>query len=311
MHGVRRMARWTAADVPDQTDRVAVITGANSGLGLETARVLAGRGATVILGCRSRSRGAEARADILRDHPDAHVEILEIDVASLESVADAAAALRDSFKVVDLLVLNAGIMATPRRETVDGFESQLATNHLGHFAFTGHLLGALDAVPAARVVHVSSLAAHSGTMRFDDLMHTRGYSPFSVYAQSKLANQLFAFGLQRRLAAAGSSTVSLAAHPGFAQTNLMLQTAGLRHVAGIVRPFVGMFWNDAARGALPQLYAATSPDAVPGGYYGPDGLGERAGWPVPARVAKGAQSEDTADRLWVASEALTGVRYLS
>ncbi len=190
-------------------------------------------------------------------------------------------------------------------------EQQFGVNHLGHFALTGQLLEALQAADAARVVSVSSLAALDGRMHWDDLMHTQGYRPLPVYCQSKLANQLFAYGLQRRLAAAGSSVVSVAAHPGFAQTNLLGTTAGARWFKPLIKPIIGLVWNDAARGALPQLYAATSPEAAPGGYYGPDGLGERAGWPTEARVPARATVVEDQDRLWDESKRLTGVTYLS
>lgn len=303
--------RWTVADIPDQTGRVAVVTGGNSGLGLETCRALAGAGATVVLGARRPDAGEAARADILRTHPQAAVEVARLDVGDLAQLQEAASAVVARHPAIDLLVNNAGIMATPQGTTADGFEQQLGVNHLGHFALTGHLLPALEAAPAARVVHVSSLAALDGRMAWDDLMHAARYQPFTVYCQSKLANQLFAYGLQRRLAVAGSATASIAAHPGFAQTNLLSTTRGVSWLTPVVRPLIGLMWNDAARGALPQLFAATSPDAEPGGYYGPDGWGERAGWPTAARVPAAARVEADQDRLWAESERLTGVRYLS
>lgn len=302
--------RWTTDDIPDQSGRVAVVTGGNSGLGLETCRALAGKGATVVLGCRTPAKGEAAREDILASHPEADVRVEHIDVASLDAVSKAAARILLDHPRIDLLVNNAGIMATPQGQTVDGFEQQLGTNHLGHFALTGLLLPGLRDAPGARVVHVSSLAARGGRMRWDDLMHTRGYRPLPVYNQSKLANQLFAYGLQRRLEAHGVDARSIAAHPGFAQTNLLTTTQGVQSLAGLIKPVIGMFWNDAAQGALPQLYAATAPDAQPGGYYGPDGWGERAGYPAPSFVPKAARSEADQDRLWEVSEALTGVSYL-
>lgn len=306
----RASHRWTTEDIPDQTGRVALVTGGNSGLGLETCRALAGKGATVVLCCRTPAKGEAAREDILGTHPAASVEVQTLDVAALDSVQQAANALLERHPAIHLLVNNAGIMATPKGQTVDGFEQQFGTNHLGHFALTGRLLPALKAASGARVVHVSSLAARGGRMRWDDLMHEKGYSPLAVYNQSKLANQLFAYGLQRRLAAHGIDASSIAAHPGFAQTNLLTTTQGVRAFVGLVRPVIGMFWNDAAQGALPQLFAATAPDAEAGGYYGPDGLGERAGWPAPSFVPKAARSETDQDRLWTVSEELTGVRYL-
>lgn len=302
-------SRWCETDIPDLSGKTALVTGGNSGLGLETCRALAGRGARVLLGSRDPVRGEIARTDILRAHPGAAVEVVEVDVASLASVEAAAAAIAARTEALDVLVNNAGVMATPQGQTTDGFELQLGTNHLGHFALTGRLFGLLAAAPAARVVHVSSLAARDGAMRWDDLMHRTNYHPFRVYAQSKLANQLFAFGMHRRMQALGSSVDSIAAHPGFAQTNLLSTTRGASWLAPIIKPFIGMVWNDAAQGALPQLYAACAPEAEPGGYYGPDGRGERVGWPAPARIPEAATSEADQDRLWRESEDLTGVRW--
>ena len=304
------MARWTLAHIPDQSGRTALITGANSGLGLETARALASKGAHVILGCRNVKKGQVAIDDIGTTCPGAKLSLQLVDVSSLASVAEAAASVKEQHSALDLLINNAGIMATPRGDTVDGFEQQFATNHLGHFALTGHFLPLLSAAPAARVVHVSSIAARQGQMRFDDLMHRKGYRPFKVYAQSKLCNQLFAYELQRRLAAADSSVVSIAAHPGFAQTNLLSGVWAAGPIAPLVRPFIPLFWNDAVKGALPQLFAATSMEAEPGGYYGPGGLGEMAGYPKPARPPRAALDESAAKQLWEVSAELSGVRYL-
>ncbi len=303
--------RWTEADIPDLTGQVAVVTGGNSGLGYETCLALAAHGATVILGSRSRDKGLAARDQILAQHPQASVTVHALDVASLDSLRTAAASIGEAHPAVHLLINNAGIMATPKGTTADGFESQLGTNHLGHFALTGLLWDALVASGGARVVHVSSLAARAGRMRWDDLMHTRGYEPITVYSQSKLANQLFAYGLQRRAEAAGAPVVSIAAHPGMAQTNLLGSSMGGSVLRPLLNPFVGLFWNTAAQGALPQLYAATAPDAQPGGYYGPDGWGERSGAPSPAVVPGRARSEADQDRLWAESEALTGVAFLT
>src|SRR3954454_7909683 len=214
------MSGWTARDVPSQTGRVAVVTGANSGLGLATARELARAGATVVLGCRDAARGAAAVERIRSDVPDAAVDLQLLDLASLASIADFAGRLTSSYPGIDLLINNAGVMAIPRAETADGFEMQFGTNHLGHFALTGRLVDALRARAGSRVVTVSSTAHKPGQINFDDLMSQRSYKKWGAYSQSKLANLLFAFELQRRLAAAGSETISVAAHPGYSATNL-------------------------------------------------------------------------------------------
>ena len=297
--------------VPDQTGRVAVVTGANSGIGFHAAARLAEAGAHVILACRNPDKAADAVARVKKRAPDAEVEVVALDLSSLASVRDAAQAIRDRHLKIDLLVNNAGVMAIPRSETEDGFETQIGTNHLGHFALTGLLLDLVRAAPASRVVTVSSSAHKTGKIDFDDLHGTKGYRKWGAYGQSKLANLLFAYELQRRLTAAGAETISVAAHPGWAATNL--QTSG-RGITGGPMLLMSNLANKVIAqsdemGALPTLYAATSADVEPGGYYGPGGFQELKG--LPKAVTSTSRSRDEADaaRLWSLSEELTGVVY--
>jgi protochlorophyllide reductase len=301
---------WTTAAIPDQTGRLALITGASSGLGLETARALLARGATVILGCRSRAKAELARQALLAEAspaaPAGTVELLDLDLADLDSVRTAAARLADRHGCLDLLINNAGVMGMPRTLTRDGFESQFGINHLGHFALTGALLPLLAGRPDARVVSVTSGAQYFGRIAFDDLQGERRYDRWQAYGQSKLANVMFALELQARLAAAGSGVRSLAAHPGLARTNLQpasVAASGSRLEALAYR-LMGPLFQSAAMGALPQLYAATAPEAEPGGHYGPDQLGGMRGWPAAARVAPAALAASERQRLWQVSETL-------
>ena len=296
---------WTIQDLPDQTGRLAVVTGASSGTGWETANALAARGATVVLACRNAQKTEAALQRIRLAHPGARVEGQALDLGSLRSIRKAAAALRARFDRVDLLINNAGVMIPPYGRTEDGFETQIGTNHLGHYAFTGLLLDRLLATPGARVVTMSSAAHRIGGINFDDLHAERGYRAWAAYGQSKLANLLFTYELQRRLAAAGSGTLALAAHPGWARTELQ------RHVGGLLGLPMALlapgFSQGSEGGALPLLRAATDPAALGGTYYGPAGLLELKGRPV--RVSSNGRSHDEAlqGRLWQRSEQETGV----
>ena len=297
---------WTADDIPDQTGRVAVVTGANSGLGLVTARELARAGARVVLASRSAGKLEGAAALIASAVPGADLEPAVLDLADLDSVrafAEAAPAR------LDLLINNAGVMAAPHRVTKQGFESQLATNHLGPFALTGLLLGRLLAAPAPRVVTVSSQMHRGGKINFDDLQGERKYSRWGAYQQTKLANLMFCFELQRRATAAGSALLSLAAHPGYAATNL--QAAGTDRFYERWFMAIGnrLFAQSADLGALPTLYAATAPDLPGGTFVGPDGRGEQRGYPTVVTAAGKAYDEQDWRRLWEVSEELTGVHY--
>ncbi|MBC3841660.1 SDR family NAD(P)-dependent oxidoreductase [Streptacidiphilus sp. 4-A2] len=290
---------WTAADVPDQTGRVAMVTGATGGLGLATAAVLARRGATVVLACRDRAKGRAAAERV-----GGRSELLELDLASLESVRAAAEETRERYDRLDLLINNAGVMAPPRRTTADGFELQLGTNHLGHFAFTGLVLDLMREVPGSRVVVLGSLAhkVARGGVDFADLQSERHYNRAEAYAQSKLANLMFMYALLRRLRASGAQTIALGAHPGLASTGLTRDLPSvLRRSEWMIAPIT----QSADRGALCPLRAATDPRAMGGHYYGPDGPFEVRGWPVLKASSVAAHDEAAQDRLWTVSEELT------
>jgi NAD(P)-dependent dehydrogenase (short-subunit alcohol dehydrogenase family) len=299
---------WSAADVPDQSGRVAVVTGANSGLGLETAKVLAARGATVVLACRDPKRAEAAAKEV--GAQGGSTELLGLDLASLESVRAAAAELRERHQRIDLLINNAGVMVPPYGRTSDGFELQLGTNHLGHFAFTGLVLDRIRDVPGARIVVLASLAHQMarGGMNFEDLHSERGYNRITAYGRSKLANLLFAYELQRRLDAAGAEAVALAAHPGYSSTELTRHLPRVLQPANrlLVEPF---FAQPAVRGALPTLRAATDPQARGAQYYGPSGFQEMRGAPELTRSTRASYDAAAQRRLWAASEELTGVSY--
>jgi NAD(P)-dependent dehydrogenase (short-subunit alcohol dehydrogenase family) len=301
--------KWTADRIPDQTGRVAVVTGANSGLGLITARELARAGATVVLACRNTDKGATALGELRNDVPEARADLVALDLASLDSIRSFAQGFKDAHEGLDLLINNAGVMAPPRRTTKDGFELQFGTNHLGHFALTGLLLGALGGRTDARVVTVSSTAHRMGRIDFDDLHGERRYRRWRAYGQSKLANLLFALELDRRLRAAGSTIKSLAAHPGYAATNL--QSAAAPVLDRVVMVVTNRLLAQSGEvGALSLLYAATEPGLEGGTYVGPDGRGEHRGHPQPEAVpARAALDEAVAARLWDASEEATGVRF--
>lgn len=301
-------SRWTAADVPDQTGRIAVITGANSGIGYEAAAVLAARGAHVVMAVRNLDKGAAARDRIVAASPGAEVTLQELDLTSLDSVNVAAEALRSTYPRIDLLVNNAGVMWTPKETTKDGFELQFGTNHLGHFALTGLLLDHLLAVPGSRVVVVSSLAHKLlADIHLDDLQWERRYSRIAAYGQSKLANLLFAYELQRRLALRDEPTIAVAAHPGGSYTELARNVPTILHPAyRIVGPLV---FQSAAMGALPTLRAATDPDVQGGQYYGPDGIGEQRGNPKLVQSSPRSHDPELQRRLWTVSEELTGVTF--
>jgi NAD(P)-dependent dehydrogenase (short-subunit alcohol dehydrogenase family) len=314
---------WTVAEIPSQVGRRALVTGANSGIGYYTALELARSGAHVILACRDRTKGEEALARLRAETVDASAEVVLLDLASLDSVREVAAAEVARGLPLDLLINNAGVMAPKKRqETADGFELQFGTNVLGHFALTALLLPALERAVAIqaqrpRVVTVASIAHKQGQLNFDDLQSTGSYSPMRAYRQSKLANLTIAFELDRRLRAAGppaSGVMSVAAHPGVASTNIF-RVGPFPPVERLVRRWIaaaiGAVLNSGAEGALPTLFAATSPDVVNGGYYGPQGFQEMRGGDVgPAKVAAQALDQAAAARLWRECERLTGISLL-
>ena len=303
---------WTADDIPPQAGRTVVITGANSGIGYEAARQLVAKGAHVVLACRDQAKGRRALESITAAQPSASVELMELDLADLGSIRRFAAAARAASPALHVLCNNAGVMAIPHRTTRDGFEMQFGTNHLGHFALTGLLLERLLATPGARVVTVSSGAHKFGVMHWNDLQGERSYGGWRAYGQSKLANLLFTYELQRRLVTAHAGLISVACHPGYAATNL--QAAGPRMQGSSIGEAVWELANrllaqSAAMGALPTLYAATAPDIQGGDYIGPDGLGEQWGHPKKVRSNSRSHDPEAQRRLWEISEQLVGVRY--
>jgi len=303
---------WTAERIPDLNGRTAIVTGANSGLGFETASELARCGARVVLACRDPEKSAATTAAIHAAHPPASLESLQLDLADLASVRAFAEKFLSNHRELHLLCNNAGVMALPLRRTADGFEMQLGTNHLGHFALTGLLIEQLMRTPGARVVTTSSTAHKAGRMNFDDLQSERSYSRVRAYAQSKLANLLFAYELQRRLTASGADSLSLACHPGYAATNLQLAGPRMSGSSWLERASEWAnrtFAQSAAMGALPTLYAATSPDVRGGDYIGPSDYFES--WGHPKKVQSNGRSHDAeaARRLWEVSESLTDVGF--
>jgi NAD(P)-dependent dehydrogenase (short-subunit alcohol dehydrogenase family) len=297
---------WDVDRIPDQSGRIAVVTGANSGLGLVTARELAKHGAHVVLACRNLDKGRAALADTASVSLNAEPELEELDLASLDSVRAFAERFGASHDGLDLLVNNAGVMAPPRKRTADGFELQFGTNHLGHFALTGLLLDALEGRDDARVVTLSSNAHKFGRISFDNLNGDRRYFRWNAYGQSKLANLLFALELDRRLRAQGSTVKSVAAHPGYAATNLQSAAAPLvdRLVMKVTDAIVA---QSGEMGALPVLYAATEPGLEGGTYVGPGGHGEHRGHPKIVQPNRAAKDAKTARRLWEVSEQMTGI----
>jgi len=308
-----RGGRWTTDAVPALSGRTAVITGANSGIGLETACALAARGAAVVLACRDVQKAATA-ANQIRLRAGSHrakVSTVRLDLSSLESVRRAAAEIRSSCARLDLLINNAAVMRPPYQLSADGFELTFATNHLGHFALTGLLMDRLLAAPGSRIVTVSSVGHRDGAMHFDDLQFTREYVADDAYAQSKLANLLFTYELQSRLQAAGARTIALSAHPGLARTNLWRwDPLPVRIMATpLLRPLTFWLAQGAVMGALPTLRAATDPGARGGEYYGPSGRREYTGYPVRVESSAASHAADARCRLWQVSEQLTGVTF--
>ncbi len=306
---------WTTADIPDQSGRLALITGANSGLGLETARALVARGATVLLACRNRERAEAARQQLEAEctqpaagtSPGALMP-LALDLADLASVTQAARAVTERWGRLDLLINNAGVMAPPRTLSAQGFELQLAVNHLGHFALTQQLLPLLEGRPGARVVHVSSGAAYFGRLDWDNLQGDRRYDAWAAYGQSKLANVMTALELQRQLSADGSTVQSLVAHPGLARTNLQPTSVAARgsRLEALAYRLMDLLFQSAAMGALPQLYAATAPEADPQTFHGPGGFANLKGHPGACRPVPAAQNAADCQRLWQVSAELCG-----
>lgn len=295
---------WTAENIPNLTGKIAIVTGANSGIGYEMARALVHKEATVILACRNKDKGEAAVRQIVQEYPEAKAELLQFDLADLASVRRFAGEFTSHYDRLDILINNAGIMRPPFGKTADGFELQFGTNHLGHFALTGLLLDLITCTPQARVTTVSSGGERfGGEIDFDNLNGEKEYDPGEAYGQSKLANLLFTYELQRRFEDAGVDTIAVAAHPGWTKaTNLTVHWRMIRYLS----PFIG---QKPEMGALPALYAATAPDVQGGDYYGPGGWLELRGYPTKVQSSDRAHDTAVAAKLWTVSEELTGVRY--
>jgi NAD(P)-dependent dehydrogenase (short-subunit alcohol dehydrogenase family) len=295
-------AAWTAESIPDLSGKIAVVTGANSGIGYEMARALAGKEATVVLACRNKDKGEAAVRQIAQEYPEAKAEFVQLDLSDLASVRRFADEFTSRYDRLDILINNAGIMRTPFRRTADGFELQFGTNHLGHFALTGLLLALIIRTSQARVVTVSSGGERFGEIDFDNLNAEKRYDAGGAYAQSKLANLLFTYELERRLEDAGVDTIAVAAHPGWTVTNLQVHWRMIR----MLNPFIG---QKPIMGALPALHAATAPNVQGGDYYGPGGWLELRGYPTKVQSSDRSHDRAVAARLWTVSEELTGVQY--
>jgi NAD(P)-dependent dehydrogenase (short-subunit alcohol dehydrogenase family) len=305
--------KWTAANIPSQAGKLAIVTGANSGIGFQAAKELARAGATVILACRNPEKADAAKNKILAEIPNAKIEIGLLDVSSLKSVREFAKKFIASDRSIDILINNAGIMAfLDRKTSVDGFEMQFATNHLGHFALTGLLLPTLLSTTGSRVISVASLAHQTGTMYFNDLQFQKKYKPWAAYAQSKLSNILFALELDRRLKILSANVESLVCHPGLSDTELGPNGPGSKNgfLSALTKVISPLICQSEKQGALPTLRAATDPGAKGGEYYGPSGFLEWRGSPVQVKCTSEASDPEVAAKLWKMSEELCGVRYL-
>ena len=303
---------WTIDNMRDMQGKTVIVTGGNSGLGFESVKAFARKGAKVILACRSAEKGEQARLEILKEVPRAKIETAELDLADLKSVRRFARAFQKNHSRLDVLLNNAGIMTTPYFQTKDGFEGQIGTNHLGHFALTGLLLGLLQETPESRVVNVSSIAHKAGKLNFENLLFENGtgYSPMKAYGVSKLANLLFTYELQRFFEMNHISTISVAAHPGVSQTDLF------RHLSKkwsfrLIYPGFRMISQKSEAGVLPQLRAATDPNVKGGDFYGPGGFMQLKGYPVKVSSNGASRNIENAKRLWKISEELTGVKFIA
>lgn len=301
---------WTFENIPDLQGKTIIVTGGNSGLGYESVKAFALKGATVILACRNLAKGEKAKNEILKANPSGEIQVMQLDLANLTSVEAFAKKFASEHKQLDVLLNNAGIMATPNIKTDDGFEAQLGTNHLGHFALTGHLLPLLKGTPQSRVVNVSSLAHKGGKMDFNDLMFEkcRKFKPMRAYGQSKLANLLFTYELQRFFEANNIDCIAVAAHPGGSNTRLANHFETNKFMVAVSKIARGAM-QPAAKGALPQIRASVDANVKGGDYFGPSGIGELFGYPVLVKSNAASHNEENARKLWAVSEKLTGVKY--
>lgn len=294
--------KWTTEQIPDQSGKIVIVTGANSGIGYEATRALAIKGASVIMACRSLEKGQSAENQIRAEFPDAQVLLRPLDLADLSSVQQFANTFLSEFDRLDVLINNAGVMAIPYHKTADGFEMQFGTNHLGHFKLTALLFDLLKRTPNSRIVTVTSYAHFFGWINFNNLNSERFYQKWLAYCQSKLANILFGYELQRRVALGGKNPLSIVVHPGWAATNLQHST----WFFSLLNPLLS---QSQEMGALPSLYAATSPEVCGGEYIGPDGFLGQRGYPHKARSSRRSMDLDTAKKLWAISEEITGIQF--
>jgi len=301
---------WTITDIPDLTGKTVIVTGGNSGLGFESVKAFALKGARVIMACRSMAKGEEAKKQIIKFLPTADIIVMELDLTDLKSIRNFTSKFKQNHSRLDVLLNNAGIMMVPYGLTVDGFENQLGTNHLGHFALTGLLLGVLKNTPSSRVVNVSSMAHRNGKMDFNNLMYTDGkdYSSVKAYSRSKLSNLLFTYELQRFFDKNKIGTIALAAHPGFSDTNLVNHLTKKWYYR-VLKPLVFKVAQPASLGVLPQIRASVDPNAKATEFYGPDGKHQMSGYPVVVKPKETAYNTENARKLWEASEKLTSVIY--
>ncbi len=303
-------SKWTIENMPDLTGKTIVVTGGNSGLGFESVKAFAIKGADVVLASRTPENGEEARIEIIKDVPDGKIKVMQLDLGDLESVRSFATAYRENYQKLDVLLNNAGIMMTPYFTTKDGFEGQLGTNHLGHYALTGLLLDVVLNTKDARIVNVSSGAHKRGVMDFSNLQFENGtdYSSMKAYGRSKLSNLLFTYELQRKLESAKKDTIAVAAHPGIATTNLARYVEG-KFLFRILSPVFKWMAQDQAQGALPEIRACVGPEVKGGEYYGPDGRNEMKGYPIVVPSNEASHNLEDAAKLWEESEKLTGVKF--
>ena len=303
--------KWTSVDIPDLMGKIVIVTGANSGIGYEAAREITRKGAEVIIASRDPIKAERAILNIKKEIPEAKLEFIELNLASLESIRKFSEEFKSKYNTLDILLNNAGIMLVQYGKTVDGFEDTVGTNHLGHFALTGLLLDRLSTTPGARVVNVASNAHYAGEMDFNNLLFENklGYTPMKAYSRSKLANLLFTYELQRRFQSSGYDVIAVAAHPGISATSLANHLF-FNLISWLIQPVMKMVFQSSAMGALPSLRASVDPETLGGQYYGPDGKGEKSGYPVIVDSNPASKNEKDAQTLWQISEELTGIKYL-
>lgn len=307
---MKKKEPWTLADMPDLSDKVIIVTGGNSGLGFESVKAFAEAGAMVVLACRSKISGENTKSTILSSNRFAKIDVMEIDLTDLFSISSFVVEFKKKYNRLNVLLNNAGIMLVPHTLTKDGFESQLGVNHLGHFALTGLLIDLIVKTPKSRVVSISSIAHDAAIMNFEDLMYKnrKEYSPMKAYRRSKMANLLFTYQLQRLFQKAGVDSIAVVAHPGISSTNL-LKHIEKKWMLKAIKPLIELFIQSAAKGALCQIRAAVDENVKGGEFYGPDGKGEKKGYPVLVQSNKLSHSEEAAKKLWDLSEKLTGVHF--